>query len=70
MSMNVGRMLRQGPSEASRAPEVPLQVVADSPQPLPEWREDGPLVSSWVKDWGCWPRHLEFVRGRLARWPS
>lgn len=52
MSMNVGRMLREGPpaevhcmevSTDEKSPEQLVQPpqVADSPQPLPEWREDG-----------------------------
>eukprot|EP00913_Durusdinium_trenchii_P031258 g29265.t1 len=43
MSMNVGRMLREGPKSSREGPislpDEPRQV--DSPQPLPEWREDG-----------------------------
>eukprot|EP00435_Cladocopium_sp_Y103_P045236 s1218_g12.t4 len=47
MSMNVGRMLREGPAVNSvelgdeRAEPSASAQVADSPQPLPEWREDG-----------------------------
>lgn len=43
MSLNVGRMLREGPPAAlaaAEAPPPPLRVV-DSPQPLPEWSDDG-----------------------------
>lgn len=47
MSMNVGRMLREGPAVnpmelgEQRAEQSVSAQVADSPQPLPEWREDG-----------------------------
>eukprot|EP00438_Fugacium_kawagutii_P033425 Skav234311 [mRNA] locus=scaffold1944:145193:145678:- [translate_table: standard] len=43
MSMNVGRMLREGPAVEmeTTTPQVSHQEPLEPPEPLPEWREDG-----------------------------
>ncbi|CAE7354268.1 unnamed protein product [Symbiodinium sp. CCMP2456] len=71
MSLNVGRMLREGPPAALAAaaaeapPPAPLRVV-DSPQPLPEWSDDGVLldviVRAYAVEASAWSPHTKAPR--------